>query len=86
MKDYDIIVCLNWILKTQILQYLGKYNSELNTRSIESIIKRNYFRGKIWLSQIQLWGTALTASQPCLLDFNHLDLSYLIKKPLGTSY
>ena len=22
LKDYDIIMCLNWILKTQILQYL----------------------------------------------------------------
>ena len=42
MKDYDIIMCLNWILKTQILKYLGMLRSELNTWSIDRIKRENF--------------------------------------------
>ena len=38
MKNYDIIMYLNWILKTQIIQYQGKQSSELNTKSIDNTI------------------------------------------------
>ena len=31
----------------------------------------SHFESPIWLSQSQIWATALTGSQPCLLDVNH---------------
>ena len=56
------------------------------TRSADSIIRGNYFRGKICInSRPQLWSIALTGSQPCLLDFNHFVLSYSIRRSPETS-
>ena len=62
-KVYGIIVSLNWILTTQILQ--------------SKVLILILVYGQIWLSRGRLWSTTLARRQSWLLDVNRCTLNLI---------